>query len=349
MGHSSPDFVASVSGQNAAKLQIQRLQSLWSGYGAINRVMWTENGQQKSCVIKEISPPQVPTTGHGRKLKSYQAETTFYRDFASRLNDCSIPRLLGSSNSGENIRLALSDLSPRFPLHLTTLNKEETQVALEWLASFHSTFWEDTSNYSSRGGDELRDDGLWGEGCYWHLATRPEEFESIGAEWKDLKDAATDIDRILQGERTEEDLRCRTIVHGDFKTENLVWSADRKQVAAYDFQYSGGGLGTKDIAYLFITGVAHELVADDGDLELLRFYYDALVNKLDGHGHVYTWEKCKEHYKYALLDYVRFMAGWGWWGNTKYAQARAREWLRRRASSTLEEEDRRDDDRLTHI
>ena len=94
--------------------------------------------------------------------------------------------------------------------------------------------------------------------------------------------------------------------------------------AMVDFQYCGGGLGVKDIAYMMATSVAPSLVAQEA--ELLQHYHTHLMAALQGRGTPcpeYTVEIMTEHYEIAMLDFVRFMAGWGWWGNTSWAGNRA--------------------------
>lgn len=41
-----------------------------------------------------------------------------------------------------------------------------------------------------------------------------------------------------------------------------------------------------------------------------------------------TENDVKDMYELCLLDYVRFMAGWGFWGNDRYARQRATSLLR---------------------
>lgn len=45
------------------------------------------------------------------------------------------------------------------------------QAALDWLASLHAFHWE-----------QALPEGLWHQGCYWHLDTRQEELQQIGAQ-----------------------------------------------------------------------------------------------------------------------------------------------------------------------
>lgn len=48
---------------------------------------------------------------------------------------------------------------------------EQAKAAAEWLAGFHAHFWE-----------RPRAEGVWEQGGYWYLDTRPDEFEAIGSE-----------------------------------------------------------------------------------------------------------------------------------------------------------------------
>jgi Ser/Thr protein kinase RdoA (MazF antagonist) len=66
----------------------------------------------------------------------------------------------------------------------------------------------------------------------------------MGRQYKRLKAAAHELDRRLRGHRPDAgiDPRFRTLVHGDFKSANLLFSM-RPPVscAAFDFQYCGEG------------------------------------------------------------------------------------------------------------
>ena len=61
------------------------------------------------------------------------------------------------------------------------------------------------------------------QGGYWYLDTRPEEYESIGAEWARLKAAARALDWRVKGGGSG---RFRTLLHGDFKAANILHSQD---------------------------------------------------------------------------------------------------------------------------
>lgn len=205
--------------------------------------------------------------------------------------------------------------------------------------------------------------GLWADGCYWHLATRQEELAQIGGGWAAaLKRHAAAIDAALRGEfgggdtddgdggdsgscsggrtggsggRKPGRRRFRTLCHGDFKSANVMFSADGRAAAAYDFQYVGFGLGAKDVAYLLVSSVDESLLSDAASERALLSHYGATLRaRLRALGkreaaERYTDEIIAVHYDLAILDYCRFMAGWGFWGAADYAAARARSALAR--------------------
>ena len=73
---------------------------------------------------------------------------------------------------------------------------------------------------------------------------RLEEYDNMGSKHQRLKAAAHELDRRLRGERPDgsKDRRFRTLVHGDFKSANLLFTARAPvSCAAFDFQYCGEG------------------------------------------------------------------------------------------------------------
>ena len=126
-----------------------------------------------------------------------------------------------------------------------------------------------------------------------------------------------------------------TLVHGDVKGANIVFSqppyrrqastssSSPLQCALYDLQYVGVGLPTHDLVYFLGTSVDSSLLTPSGELSLLAFYHDCLIESI-GDGK-YTKELLLQHWKLSLVDWYRFMAGWGFWGNDQWAERRAKE------------------------
>ena len=59
----------------------------------------------------------------------------------------------------------------------------------------------------------------------------------------------------------------QTLIHGDVKSENLFTSQSEEEVAFYDFQYTGLGLGVCDLAKLFTCSVPLSMLVEDEYVE----------------------------------------------------------------------------------
>nr|POE51671.1 hypothetical protein CFP56_25878 [Quercus suber] len=112
--------------------------------------------------------------------------------------------------------------------------------------------------------------------------------------------------------------RYQTLIHGDVKSENLFSTSTHSQVAFFDFQYVGLGLGVCDLAKLFTCSVPMEMlttknvedaaVMDSGERYLLEQYRE-MVQEVSGI--TYDWHVLEMHWNTALVDWLRFQASWG--------------------------------------
>ncbi|GIL70016.1 hypothetical protein Vretimale_19679 [Volvox reticuliferus] len=140
----------------------------------------------------------------------------------------------------------------------------------------------------------------------------------MGRSWADLKAVAEKVDACLKSPGKSEFMTC---IHGDVKNENILFSADGARCALYDFQYTGRSYGVRDVVYLFASSVDSSDLEDAED-EYLSYYHSELLNWLALKGEAgieaatrYRPHVMRRHVDLALLDYVRFMAGWGVWGS----------------------------------
>ena len=300
---------------------VQPVQTLWSGYGELVRCRLGGAGPA-SVVVKHVRWPTerdhprgwTSDRSHQRKVRSYEVETSWYQQHASRCGDaCRVPRCLAVRKKGDEVFIVLEDLDGAgFGARRTRVADHELEACLRWLASFHATFIGHAP------------DGLWPVGTYWHLATRPDELAVL--EDGPLKRSAGALDRALSGSAF------LTLVHGDAKLANFCFSRDGRRVAAVDFQYVGGGCGIKDVAY-FVSSCLDEDTAEERETELLDLYFAALEQALAGAGSdidpaalAADWRAL---YPIAWTDFVRFLEGWspGHWKLHRYSERLAREVL----------------------
>ncbi|MDA7502267.1 DUF1679 domain-containing protein, partial [Chitinophagales bacterium] len=231
---------------------------------------------------------------HNRKVKSYQVETHWYKEWNQLCtNKSRVPNFIGSFSEGKEQWIILEDLNAYFPVRRTQLELSEMGECLKWLANFHATFLNEQPT------------GLWEMGTYWHLETRPDELEEI--EHDELKSKAHLIDGLLNH------CKFQTIVHGDAKLANFCFSENSDQVAAVDFQYVGGGCGMKDVVYFLRTCLSStELELNEKDL--LDYYFAELTISLKASKASTDFNDLEQEwrslYPFACADYTRFLLGW---------------------------------------
>ena len=279
-----------------------RIQSLWSGYGEISR-LFLAGSETNSVVIKhvvlpkEVNHPRGWNTSysHQRKVTSYQVEMHWYQHYESTCAlFCRVPKLLHCESAGSEHLMVLEDLNEAgFPDRKQHLNTPEIYACLRWLANFHAAFL------------NQKPKGLWEVGTYWHLDTRPDEWDAM--EQGSLKKYAHAIDARLK------QARYQTLVHGDAKVANFCFTNPQSEVAAVDFQYVGGGCGIKDVAY-FLGSCLDEDALAAREVELLAFYFKALETAFEKHNGQVDFDEIEQEwrslYAFAWADFNRFLLGW---------------------------------------
>ncbi len=293
------------------------VQELWSGYGEIRRV-FLKGGDCPSVIVKDIQYPVAKNhprgwntqQSHERKLRSYQVEARWYQHYAHRTDDsCRVPKVMKVINETSRIVLVMEDLDGSgydLRFHPGSISLSGAKSCLTWLAGFHGRFLRAVA------------DGLWSVGTYWHLATRPDEYERM--ENQPLKAAAEAIDRRLNAAKFQ------TFVHGDAKLANFCF-AQNEDVAAVDFQYVGQGCGMKDVVY-FMSSCFEEKALVEHERSLLDYYFEQLQVTVDKSiDFQLLKEEWKGLYKYAWADFYRFLDGWspGHWKMHGVSERQTRE------------------------
>ncbi|MCL3781096.1 DUF1679 domain-containing protein [Prolixibacteraceae bacterium JC049] len=282
--------------------QIEVIQNLWSGYGQIVR-MGLEGSDLSSVVVKHVRLPQQKNhprgwntdRSHLRKIRSYEVETAFYQQWSKQCDStCRIPKCLALETIGEEVVMVLEDLdSSGFSGRKSSVTWDDVCITLSWLANFHATFM------------HTEPENLWPIGTYWHLDTRPDEWNEMNA--GALKNAAKAIDEHLNN------AQFRTFVHGDAKLANFCYSDDSSAIAAVDFQYVGGGCGMKDVAY-FVGSCMYEDDCEKHESAIIDFYFSELKEALTNRNSSISFPELEKEwrtlYHVAWADFHRFLKGW---------------------------------------
>ncbi|MBC3759809.1 DUF1679 domain-containing protein [Hyunsoonleella sp. SJ7] len=282
------------------------IQELWSGYGKIIRVA-LQNTDLESAVVKHVQLPRNnnhprgwhTNIGHQRKLKSYEVEADWYKQY-SKNSMARLPKCFAIESKDDEVLIVLEDLdNAGFQLRKHNVNWQNIDTCLEWLAQFHASYLGKEPNK------------LWDVGTYWHLDTRPQELEVL--EDIELKNAATSIDKKLNS------CTFKTVVHGDAKLANFCFS-ENGEVAGVDFQYVGGGCGMKDVAY-FVGSCLNESDCERLELKILDTYFSHLHMALSEKNEALENE-WRLLYRVAWADFHRFLKGWspGHWKINSYSE-----------------------------
>ena len=302
LGNIGRELILSCTGATDIR-DIQRVQTLWSGYGDILRVLLGYGdsiavGKPVSVIVKFIHPPTRPEhprgwhsdTSAARKLDSYRVEVNWYKNYAKDCRDlCPMPGFLASQTNADNTWLVLQDLGTTHGVRHGSLNADNCGPCLQWLARFHAHHLDSTG------------DGLWPTGSYWHLQTRQDEFDAMatGA----LKDAAVSLDRKLTH------CNYKTLIHGDAKVDNVCFPASGSDVAMVDFQYVGCGCGMRDVVY-FLGSCLSGAECEKSAANLLDNYFDELNQHLPESMQSCVEQEWRSLYATAWADFHRFLEGW---------------------------------------
>ncbi|GAC15752.1 oxidoreductase family protein [Aliiglaciecola lipolytica] len=281
--------------------KVEAIQSLWSGYGEIARY-WVPS-KKSSYVVKAVNPnagSQHPrgwntSISHQRKMNSYQNEQLFYQHYSPMTNAlCRVPICYAVGKSNQVSWLIMEDLDQSgFINRCDHAPLSMIKLGIRWLAYFHARFLEHQTTK------------LWPIGTYWHLKTRPDEFQKMSK--GELKNAAFDIDKALNAASHQ------ALLHGDAKLANLCFTTDNDNLAAVDFQYVGKGIGMKDVAY-FLGSCLDERGLFEHAEDLLNQYFGFLLEAINYYQISYDFDSLEKQwrtlYPLAWADFNRFLSGW---------------------------------------
>lgn len=298
----------------AACVKEVRIASLWNGYGSITRQTYADGSTSIKKLVASPASGHESDESHTRKLRSYQVERYFYRELSEHLDvRCKVAKLYSCGDD----YIIMEDLSRSYSSADHSQNLDVTFGVLSWLASFHSSFWNyqgPTVPHPLLPIPATCESGVWAEGGYWYLSTRLDDLSSIPPRWRSI---AHKVDEAIANIPH----RYKTLVHGDCKSANIMLDAQSRQAALYDFQYVGLGPGVRDVVYFLVSSVRG--VTGHTEHKFLQHYYDCLRLKPDG----YTFAIMLQHYELCMVDYYRFLLGWGMWGDVRFIQTRVRQIL----------------------
>jgi hypothetical protein len=280
------------------------IRSLGEGVGLMSSIarghLTLESGRQETVIVKCIARTENSELSKG--LNFYRNEVNFYRHLAID-TPIAIPRGLYAAVDPvtQDFLLVLEDMGDATAGdQLVSCTEEQLRISFQRAAELHGTFWGRTAEYDwlnyqiDMKSILFRRDAIFKPGVvpaienFGDLFTgnRADVVHRITEQYIDLFTWA------LGGEPT--------IVHGDYRTDNMFMVQDEKgraDIIAFDWQNTMGGNGTHDIAY-FCSQSADPDLHGDPQMAALRLYHELLVDRGVKN---FSFDECLDRYRYNLL------------------------------------------------
>jgi len=234
-------------------------------------------GSGPASVVGKFASPDEQSLATGRIMRAYEVEVRFYAEVAPRV-DSRLPRLLFAALDPVEawFTLLLEDLDDAAPGdEIRGCDPTVAAAALGQLAGLHAPCWEDPDlaarewiDRSSPEGDEFLAAVVTGvfPGFLERYRDRLAP-EHVGL----LVDFVPRIRTWMARPRGP-----RTVVHADFRLDNLLFTPDRPEPVVVDFQTVNWGCAAYDLAY-FVGGCLEPGVRREAGDHLVAGYHAELV------------------------------------------------------------------------
>jgi aminoglycoside phosphotransferase (APT) family kinase protein len=281
------DVVPVGTGQTGATYRIV------ASYGA------DPGGLPETFVIKL---PAADDAVRGGVTLGYLSEVTFYATVAARMA-VPTPRCFYSDivDGGAEFALVLEDMSPAVQGdQIVGSTAEEARLAVTALAGLHGPSWCDPRWLNLSGvampmpGNQ---EGANGLGDVARLAVDM-TLDKLGARIDPVdRETATTAMSLVTPWLMAEPGRY-SLMHGDYRLDNLLFDPDRTRVTVVDWQTMGVGLPARDLSFFTATSLLPELRVALEE-QLVHDYHQALL----GHGVTYyDRQMCWRDYRLGMLQ-----------------------------------------------
>lgn len=210
-------------------------------------------------------------------LRMYEREVRFFDEIADR-SPIRVPKGFHGAvaDDGASYVLIMEDVGGNRVVDQNLgMDLADAEQAVDELAGFHAEFWRDADRYvASRAAVSLADEiypavlpMVFGEGwekVQGEMEVRPAIAE-VAPRW------SAGVTEMLQRLSTAP----TTIIHGDYRADNIFFDDDG-QVVLLDFQLTGAGSGSYDLAY-FVTQSLLPDVAAQHEKALFERYVEGLI------------------------------------------------------------------------
>jgi hypothetical protein len=266
------------------------------------RLEWEPAGAGPSSLVAKVTAASEASRQAGLTTRTYEVEVGFYSDLAQHL-PVRTPRCYWAGFAAEEAAygVVLEDVAPaRQGDQVEGCSTDEAAAAIAELALLHGPAWGDASladlGWLHEGGRD-RGSGL-GAFLTAFLPGFMQRYEArLSPEVVELIPRFLSVvDAYGAGEPGP-----LTLLHGDYRNDNLMFGLDR--VVVLDWQTVSLGAGLSDLSY-FLGGSLLPEVRRKEEESLVHLYRDRLA----GQGVALDWERCWTGYRrYAFAGLIMAM------------------------------------------
>jgi hypothetical protein len=289
-----------------AALEIEPLAALNAFNAQIARLRLTydrEESAAPSALIAKLPTVDASLQQNAAVFRPGLKECWFYRHAAAK-TPVHVPRCYYNAvdeATGESF-LLLEDLAPARPgSRLEGASIEEARLALQSLARLHAAWWEagpEIDPKLAQLGDHSQEaDDLVGR-LYARAWPRFVEHAPLSLPDDIRRFGESLLGRIARVESLLDDAP-QTLIHGDFRLENMLFGTLQEQPACWVIDWEDIGLANGMLDAAWFLGGCLALEQVEQEEQLLRGYHRALTAAgVCG----YSWEQCKKDYRFAMIS-----------------------------------------------
>ena len=287
-----PAWLSAALGSEVSAVRVLRVGTGQMGQSWRLTIEWADpaNGLPKSFVAKMAGgDPETRTL----IADGYRSEYLWYTELGSSV-DILIPQCWYATITDDAVSfvLLLDDLAPSEPgAQIPGATVAEAHTALREMAGLHGPRWGDPSLLDI---PALRPPSEEGAGFHAQIfAGAVPQFVAQFGEWMSADDIAT-LDDIStwMGDWLLSRLTNLTLIHGDFRPDNLMIAPSGSPITTLDWQTVGLGFAGRDLGYFLGLGVDTELRRAN-ERDLVATYHEAITK----HGVDVTVEQCFNDYR----------------------------------------------------
>ncbi len=251
-------------------------------------------GGAPASLVAKLPAADETSRATAKSLRLYETEVDFYQQLAPQL-PVRTPAVFYADQDVDatTFVLLLEDLAPaRAGDQLTGCTPAEATAAISELVRLHAPRWGDESLGSL---EWLHKNG--GTSADASVSFLPLLWDNFVQRYADVLEpdvraAGDTLFSHLAGFYLAE-TKPWTILHGDYRLDNLLFSPDGGPVAVVDWQLCAHGPAMNDVAYFIGAGLLTD-VRRRVERDLVRAYYDELVAAgVTG----FDWDRCWEAYR----------------------------------------------------